>query len=1729
MEEFDGGFMDGRHQAKTVKTRMEAALKRDVEKTHLQKILSATSNFSSENLIKDDGSGKLYKGQLLQNGKLMNIAVWRLDRKYGNTYIEFKAEISFLSSLQHKNISSIFEYYDGDNEKIIIYEGAFHGILYQHLHDPTLTWSRRLQICLGVARALNYIHYDVIHCDINSSKIFLDEDWEPRIFGFGLSTKYPQSWTHRLHFSCYFDSTSTITPKYDIYSYGVLLLEVLCGKKTSVKDNGDKEKLDEIIDPNLKRQMDTQSLTLFLNIAQNCLNQQLVERPTMDQIVKELEEVFELQLNHENLEILADAGDGVASNHLKMDLLEIPLSEIKLATNNFDEENVVGSGGYGIVYRAKLDVLDFQSLSSMEGRCKDELPRKRKTVAIKRMFSRSDEQGKEGFLTEIELLTRCNHPNIVSLLGFCREGHEMILVYEYAFKGSLSDYLESTSKQINFTWSQRIQICLDIAHGINYLHTNMEGKPRIIHRDIKSQNILLDENFKAKVADFGLSKFHPSNQQASTIYTRNIAGTEVYMDPEYLTTFKYKKESDVYSFGVVLFEILSGRLAYDSIYMMENNKGLAPIVRRRFNEGTLKELIDPQIIEEDDAQIFTLNRGPNQDSFDSFSIVAYQCLAETQAKRPTMEAVIKELKHALKLQGETMVLSRFRVSDIAFATENFAKKYCCGRDSNGLLYKAVLDHSDKKSLLAIEGENNGVPLKRCISVAIKRFFNREDGRGEQGFFEEVEMHISYRHPNIVPILGFCDEGDDKIIVYEHASNGSLDDYLRRTDNMSKHTWTQRLYKCLEIASGLRHLHYMMDRKKGTIDVDMRSANILLGKNWEAKIAYFGISKLLLSNQKGSTNISDNNVRTKVYHGPGELKNKSDIYSLGVILFEIFCGRLAYDPTYIVENKNGLAPIVCRCFSDGTIKQIMDPTLKEHYDEDILTSNRLPIQDSLDAFLSIAYQCLAEVPAQRPTIKIVIKRLEIALNIQENLVKSLKISLKAVESATENFCLKNCFGSGRYWMAYKGVVPCADACADASASASATASGSSNTDGIVAKRWDTKFSQAHHQFQTELNIIFKHKHENIIGLAGYCNEMDERIIVYENASNGSLDMHLDDASLTWIIRLKICIGVACGLNFLHEGAVMLKKVVHRNIQSHAILLHDDWKAKISNLELSSLDSLPQDMEHVSNNAYGANGYFDPDNKQGFLTGKSDVYSFGVVLFEILCGRLAWAEGCKDHPQSFSSLCKRQYLEGKVEEMVLDGIKEQIGPESLATFANIAYRCLHDKREERPTAGDVLVQLKKALEVQEDYEKWEAGLPKEYKEIIQMSEIPEVYSTTKGKDLYDILSKGILTHEGKVWFALGSNGIRNEMVSASQFSYENHGSLKWLSIPESRFSKIAEISDISNLKIKIKIRTRSLSVGVNYSVHLVLKFCGARKSPTKQMYVNLTYKMGNETLHAYFATWSEDGWMRIELYRFLNNKEDTDFEFLLESFSKCYCESDVIYVEGLECRANDNEKHDENNNLKEAQLVLAPTSNIDPIQRFVASIPFDICSTLTHTCLKLFNPSNKEKYYRVSAMDAIFDPSNVKLFNSKLETQYRFQKAIEILSTQVFRIKYIIQSNRLLPNTEYTCYLVFKLSENHCRLHCPVIVQDLRQPENTPTRILYFKTPHSWNLNDFTQCPEERDDGWMEVEVWKFKSKPHQADINSIYWDDINLKLKIYEGTMYGLIVWGLEFRPMEEYI
>ncbi|KAJ0802348.1 putative protein kinase RLK-Pelle-CrRLK1L-1 family [Helianthus annuus] len=295
--------------------------------------------------------------------------------------------------------------------------------------------------------------------------------------------------------------------------------------------------------------------------------------------------------------------------------LKIQFEDIIRATNTFDDLQIIGRGGFGKVYSGQLSHFKGRSM-----------------VAIKRL-DRIYGQGDLEFWKEITILNRFKHENLITLLGFCTEGDQMILVYEHASKESLDRHLSST----NFTWRQRLKTCIGAARGLSFLHDAPAGtNERIIHRDIKSANILLDANWNAKVSDMGLSKIAPANQQRTGLVT-GVAGTHGYCDPSYIKTYCLTKESDVYSFGVVLFEVLCGGLCFEYI-----NDQFVPRVRtwkQSYKQNKLQEIVFDYLKQQIDPT-----------SLKTYAEIAFKCLQKSPKKRPTMPDVVKELETALEYQ-----------------------------------------------------------------------------------------------------------------------------------------------------------------------------------------------------------------------------------------------------------------------------------------------------------------------------------------------------------------------------------------------------------------------------------------------------------------------------------------------------------------------------------------------------------------------------------------------------------------------------------------------------------------------------------------------------------------------------------------------------------------------------------------------------------------------------------------------------------------------------------------------------------------------------------------------------------------------------------------------------------------------------------------------------------------------------------------------------------------------
>ncbi|XP_054781152.1 putative leucine-rich repeat receptor-like protein kinase At2g19210 isoform X1 [Prosopis cineraria] len=292
---------------------------------------------------------------------------------------------------------------------------------------------------------------------------------------------------------------------------------------------------------------------------------------------------------------------------LKSNNTQFTYSQIVDITNNF--EKMIGKGGSGTVYHGSLSD-DTQ-------------------VAVKML---SSPESSKQFQTEAELLMRVHHRNLASFLGYCNEGGHTAIIYEFMAYGNLEKCLSGSKKELS-SWKNRIQIAVDAAQGLEYLHHGC--KPPIVHRDIKTSNILLNEKMQAKVADFGFSKFFSAESESHM--STGVIGTFGYLDPEYYSSYRITERSDVYSFGVVLLELITGQRAI--IKGQENThivNWVTPFVKR----GDLQQIVDPSL----------------QGDFDFGSMwkaveAALACVSLTAIQRPSMNYVVPELKESLEMEA----------------------------------------------------------------------------------------------------------------------------------------------------------------------------------------------------------------------------------------------------------------------------------------------------------------------------------------------------------------------------------------------------------------------------------------------------------------------------------------------------------------------------------------------------------------------------------------------------------------------------------------------------------------------------------------------------------------------------------------------------------------------------------------------------------------------------------------------------------------------------------------------------------------------------------------------------------------------------------------------------------------------------------------------------------------------------------------------------------------------
>ncbi|KAM7481407.1 hypothetical protein LguiB_005990 [Lonicera macranthoides] len=280
--------------------------------------------------------------------------------------------------------------------------------------------------------------------------------------------------------------------------------------------------------------------------------------------------------------------------------------DLKKATDRYNKNRIIGQGGQGTVYKGMLT----------DGRI----------VAVK-VSAKLDEDNLEQFINEVVILSHINHRNVVKLHGCCLETEVPLLVYEFIPNGSLFQYIHEKNEEFPFSWDLRLRIATEVASALSYLHS--AASLPIYHRDIKSTNILLDEKYKAKVADFGTSRTIAIDQ---THLTTRVSGTFGYFDPEYFQSSQFTEKSDVFSFGVVLVELLTSQKPISST-RSEEMRSLITYFMAALKENRLFDIIDPRVLKEGGKEEIRM-----------VANVAKQCLNLSGRKRPTMREVTMELE-----------------------------------------------------------------------------------------------------------------------------------------------------------------------------------------------------------------------------------------------------------------------------------------------------------------------------------------------------------------------------------------------------------------------------------------------------------------------------------------------------------------------------------------------------------------------------------------------------------------------------------------------------------------------------------------------------------------------------------------------------------------------------------------------------------------------------------------------------------------------------------------------------------------------------------------------------------------------------------------------------------------------------------------------------------------------------------------------------------------------------
>ncbi|GJV63871.1 kinase-like domain, phloem protein 2-like protein [Tanacetum coccineum] len=688
----------------------------------------------------------------------------------------------------------------------------------------------------------------------------------------------------------------------------------------------------------------------------------------------------------------------------------------------------------------------------------------------------------------------------------------------------------------------------------------------------------------------------------------------------------------------------------------------------------------------------------------------------------------------------------------------------------------------------------------------------------------------------------------------------------------------------------------------------------------------------------------------------------------------------------------------------------------------------------------------------------------------NKFQHLEIQLEKIISATNNFDDSRVIGSGGFGNVYRGEM--------------------SHPEGkieVAFKRLDRKlkYGQGDPEFFKEVRMLSSYKHDNLISLLGYCNEGNEMILMYEYASRGSLERVLNDAALTWTQRLKICLGAAEGLRFLHDPKGTQQRVLHRDIKSANILLDENLNAKVADFGLSKISPANQQHTFLVTSPVGTHGYCDPLYMESYqLTKESDVYSFGVVLFEVLCGRVCY-ENINRELKIFVPYWKKCYEQNKLDVVIFPDLKQQMDPSSVETFVDIAYQCLQKSREQRPEMSLVVEKLKVALELK-------LAAEYGYGEILKFADPPLIYKSME--ELKALLSKGLLVNGGKTLLSVNDKGE----VICERIYIE-------ACLDPIQYRHLKDPSDLENSRfpggrfyfkyeeeLKIRVRAEFLCPIITYSLNLVFRNANTWGKRCKTLH----YKIDGETkcCMVYDTYEREDGWFVVPLYQFTCEHKTADFKINFEGFPN----GSALQIAGFEFQPREEKVELHDQWLEEYQDIVKAVSqsffckSLEELKE-LPSIGFHIDN---HTTWFSLNEKGEHSEMLSIAHCLISREGGYRFYHTELYSRFP-----SYFKTNEKGFKVHIRTQFLTPSIRYTVNLVVR-KDNSSEKQKYVGLRYKLEGE-TETSIVHFATETKDNLS-------------LIAELYQFTSNGRIFDLEIVFEDHKD-----------NLEVEGILFQPLEK--